>query len=111
MVEGIFAQVIFQNDMGARDPRGFAEKLRDVGGVMQHVDEEANIKGLIGKGELRAVEGAAWDLASWARNDFHTFDGDIRPASGEQAGDRAVSASNVQDSASIRWNQRRQRIG
>lgn len=52
VVEGILTQVVFQDDMGAADTRGFAEELPDVRGVVQHVNEEANVKGLIGKRKL-----------------------------------------------------------
>ena len=45
VVEGSFAQVVFQNDIGAGDADGFAEELRDVGGVVKDVDEEADVEG------------------------------------------------------------------
>lgn len=111
VVEVVLTQVIFQDNVGARDAGGFAEELRDVGGVVENVDEEANVERLIGEGELRAVERAARNLASWARNDFHTFDDEFGAALGEQAGDRAVSTTNIEDTASLGWNQRRQGIG
>ena len=100
VVERGFAEVVFQDDMGARDAGGFAEELRDVGGVVKDVDEEANVEGLIRERELRAVKGTAVDSASGARSDFHSLNGEIGPALGEQAGDRAIAATNVQDSLS-----------
>jgi len=44
-----FAQVVFQDDIRTRDPRGFAQELRDVGGVVKHIDEQADIERSIGK--------------------------------------------------------------
>ena len=110
VIEGIFAQVVFQDDVGTRNACGFAQELPDVGGVVEHINEEANVERLIGKRELRAIERAAWHLARWPRNHFHTFDGQIGPALGEQASDGAVSTADIEDSASFRWNQRRQGI-
>ncbi len=111
VVQRSFAQVVFQDDMGARDAGGLAEKLRDVGGVVQHINEQANVKRSIGKRKLRAIKRATFDLASWPRVDFHTFNNEIGPALGQQAGDGAVSTTNIEDVASLNWNQRRQRIG
>src|ERR1700739_4984929 len=102
--------MIFQDDAGARDARGFAQELRDVGGVVEHINEEANIERLIRKRELRAIERPAWHQATWPRKHLHTFDGDARSALREKAGDGAVSTTNIEDSASIRGNQRRQGI-
>jgi len=50
VVERRFAQVIFQDNIRTRNARGFAEKLRDVDGVVKHIDEEANVERLIGEG-------------------------------------------------------------
>lgn len=111
VIERSFAQVIFQDDVGARDTCGFAKKLRDVGGVMEHIDKEANVKGSIGKGQLRAIKRAARDPASWPRNDFHSFYDEIGPALGEQSGDGAITTTDIQDTVRFRWDQRRQRIG
>src|SRR6202140_3559286 len=67
VVEGSFAQVVFEDDRRARDAGGIAEELRDVAGVVKHVDEEANVEGTIEKGKLRAVERPALDSACGAR--------------------------------------------
>ena len=104
VVEGILTQVIFQDDVGARDARGFTEELRHVGGVVEHVDEEANVKRSIGKGKLRAIERAAWDLASWPGNHLHAFNGEIGPAVGQKAGDCAVAATDIEHAASFGRN-------
>jgi len=60
---------------------------------------------------LRAIERAAGDVASWPWNNFHTLDRKIVPSLREQAGNRAVAATDIQDTASFRRNQRGQRIG
>ena len=110
VVKRRFTQVVFQYDTGARDARGFAQELRDIGSMMEHINEEANVERLIGKRELRAIERSAWDVASWARNDFHPFDDEVRPVLREQAGNCAVAATDIEDSASFSRNQGRQGI-
>ena len=105
VVEGSFAQVVFEDDRRARDAGGIAEELRDVAGVVKHVDEEANVEGTIEKGKLRAVERPALDSACGARSDLHALDGEIGTALGEQVGDRPIAATDIEDAASSGGNQ------
>ena len=58
VVERILTQVIFQDNVGARNTRGFAEKLRNVGSVVEHIHKEACVEGSIRKGESRPIERA-----------------------------------------------------
>jgi len=111
VVERTLAQVVFQDDAGTRDASGFAQELRHVRGVVEHINEEANIERLIRKRELRAIERAARHLATRPRNHFHALDGDTRPALREQAGDGAISTTNIEDGVCVRWNKWGQGIG
>ena len=104
VVEGILTQVIFQDNVGARDARSFTEELRHVGGVVEDVDEEANVKRSVGKGKLRPIKRAAWDLASGPGNHLHAFDGEIGPTLGQKAGDCAVAATDIEHAASFGGN-------
>ena len=110
VVEGILTQVIFQDNVGARNTRGFAKKLRNVGGMVEHIHKEACVKGSIWKGELRPIERAAGKPASGPRNHFHAFDGEIGPPLGEQAADCAVAATDIEHAVHFGRNQRGQRI-
>jgi len=110
VVEGILTQVILQDNVGARNTRGFAKELRNVGGVVEHIHKEACVKGSIRKGELRPIECAAGKPASGPRNHFHAFDGEIGPPLTEQAADRAVAATDIEHAVHIGRNQRGQRI-
>lgn len=65
----------------------------------------------MGKGQFRAIESTAGNPACWPRNNFHALNREIGPALGKQAGNRAVSTTNIEHTASPGWNQRRQRIG
>ena len=106
VVEEVLAQVIFQYDSRTRDTRGFAEELCDVRGVMEDIHEEAGVEGAIGEREMLAVESAAGNATTGARNDFDAFDGDVRAALGEESADGTVAAANVEDASALRKKRR-----
>lgn len=59
---------------------------------------------------MRAIERAARDLARWSGNNLHALDGELGPALREQSGDRAVTATDIEDATSLGGNQRCQRV-
>lgn len=102
--------MVLEQDAGARDASGFAKKLGYIRGVVQNIHEQADIEGAVRKRELRAIEAAAWDPAGGARSKFNAFDRDIRPMAGEESGNRAVAAANIQHGGRLREH-RGQRFG
>jgi hypothetical protein len=44
---------------------------------MEDVDEHADVYGIVGEWKRVAIEGMAFDYATWARQDFHAFDGNV----------------------------------
>lgn len=83
--------------MFAGDSGGFAEEDADVGGVVEDVDEEAEVYRIVWEWEGVAVEGLASDLAIGAREKFYALDGDVRALLGDSGGDGAVAAADVED--------------
>ena len=59
---------------------------------------------------MHAIERAARDLAGRPGNNLHALDGEIGPALREQSGDRAVTATDIEDATSLGWDQRCQRV-
>jgi hypothetical protein len=77
VVEGVFGEMIFEEDIFTGDAGGFAEEHGYVGGVMEDVDEEAEVDGVFWERERAAVEGFAGDLAIRAGEEFDALDAEV----------------------------------
>lgn len=110
VVKRRLAEVVFQYNTRTGDSSSFAQELRDVPGVVKHIHEQANIERAIGERKFCAIEGVALDSARRPGNHFHSFHGEVRATFRNQACYRAVAAADIENTASFRWNQRRQRL-
>jgi len=93
--------MIFYQHGIAGYPRGLAQKLRHVGGMVQNVHQQANLEGAIRKGQMTSVEGPACDTAAGPGRDFDALDRQIRPLFLEKCSDRAVTTADIKHAGSF----------
>jgi hypothetical protein len=107
VIEGILAQVIFQQNAGAGNAGGLLEQDANVAGVMEDIDEQADVHGIVRKWERVAIEGMASDFATRANQDFYTLHRNVWALLGNKAREGAIAAADVEDRG-VAWDLRGQ---
>ncbi len=96
-VEGVFAEMVFDEHEAARDAARFPQQDGGIVGVVQHVNRQANVERPVGKRQLGSVERPAANRALGPWGKLHSFNGNLRAAFGQEISDGAIAAANVQN--------------
>lgn len=101
IVQRVFIEMVFDQNMRTAYAAGLGEERGNIGGVMQNIDKHANVKKGIGKRELEPVIGDTRNLAVRAHQEFDSLNGNIRAKAGDQTGNSAVTATDVQNRGAL----------
>ena len=93
--------MVFYHHKAAGNAGRLAQQLRNVGRVMENVDQQASVEALTGKRKVTAVKPTARDVAGGARGNFHTFDRQAGSVLLEKGSDGAVTATDVEHAYTI----------
>ena len=89
-------EVVLHDHGGAGRATRFAEERHGIVGVMQDVDEEHDVDGAVGHGQVTAVEAINGYRGAGPSEDVHGADRDVRPRANDLTGDPPVTGAHVE---------------
>jgi hypothetical protein len=105
MVERRFSRVIFDDDESARDARRIADHPKRIARMVQDIDKQAAIEGLVIKWQTDSVKAEARDGALRTREEFSACDAEPRDRLRDEPRNGSIAASDVEQSGN--WRKRR----
>jgi hypothetical protein len=96
MIEGVFGEMVLDQDEARGDAASLEQERERIEGVVQNVDEEADIERGVREWKMLAVEGQALDGTVGAGSGFYALDMQVRHSLGQKRGEGAIAGAYVE---------------